>query len=136
MTNKFNIHWQVVRLEAKGLRSVSHKIELVLSWLRSNSNQHNYERVMNWLRTSGYAYSNLEKQEFERARLYLLRNKPRFCMDKEDMDDDFNAYSKGVLEALLKDLENRKYAFQYGGQAPVSHNEFVDKLRDALQQRG
>ena len=45
--NKFNIHWQIVRVDAKSIKKVDEKIKFIINFLNSNKNIHNYERVLN-----------------------------------------------------------------------------------------
>ena len=55
-SNKFNIHWQIVRVKARSIKDVDAKVDFVMDFLNSNKNVHNKDRVSNWLKMTSYAY--------------------------------------------------------------------------------
>lgn len=128
--NKFNIHWQIVRADARDIKDVDDKISFVLRFLNKNKNIHNYGRVHNWLKMTGVAYKGDKKERFEAAVEQIESNRDKYA-SKEDMSNDFSGVSKDDLEKVYKDLSKRKYGFQYKS-VPKAHTEFLNKLKDAL----
>jgi hypothetical protein len=128
--NKFNIHWQIVRANARDLKDVNDKISYVLKFLNKNKNIHNYGRVHNWLRMTSVAYQGEKRKTFEDELDRIENNKDKYA-SKEDMSNDFSGVSKDDLEKVYKDLSKRKYGFQYKS-VPKAHTEFLNKLRDVL----
>lgn len=129
-SNKFNIHWQVVRTKAKKIKQVQDKIKLVLSFLYANKNIHNFDRVSNWLQTTGFAYKDESKLEFELALNELKSNKCEY-FNEIDSDNDFSKYSIIDLKAVLADLSKRKYDFQFNS-VPKDHTQFASDLLNYL----
>lgn len=134
VVNKFNIRWQITRVEARSLPTVTEKIDHVLGYLKAYPNIHNWHRVMNWTKTSCMSANWLSKQEYESFSLWLIRNKPRF-MDSEDNSNSLTPIATDELLAVLVDLNKRNYGFQFNGHTPKAHIEFVKKLEAELERR-
>ncbi len=130
-TNKFNIHWQLVRLEAKGIKNPRDKLNHVLKFLDDNPNQHNYNRVINWVLMTSYGYRYLPL--YENAYRGLLKNKYKYS-DPNDMDNDITKVDVSKLKALMNDLFGRKYNFQYD-KTPEDHKDFVNYIMEELERR-
>lgn len=115
-SNKFNIHWQVVRVNARAIKDVSAKVAFVIDWYNTNQNVHNYDRVSNWLKMTSYAYE--DKSAFTSIEVSNNMN---------DIDNNLSSVSKEDLRMVFKDLSKRKYGFQYKS-VPVAHTEFMLEL--------
>lgn len=133
--NKFNIHWQIARLQAKELSEASEKVSLVLRFLVENPNSHNYERVLNWVRMSGMsAKGHHAKRQYEEAEHWLRKQQAEF-VDPVDTSNSLTPVETEVLVAVLHDIEKRSYNFQYNGHKPKDHVEFVAKIQEELERR-
>ena len=134
-TNKFNIHWQLVRTNARGIKDVTEKIEYVLNFMDGNPNKYNFKRVLNWAKMTGVAYpkGSEERKAFNNMEHYLWDREEQYKADL-DNPNDLTTFSTDDLKKVLKDLKSRKYGFQFN-QIPVAHIEFVAKLEDELKNR-
>ena len=128
--NKFNIHWQIVRTNARDIKDVDDKISYVIKFLNKNKNIHNYDRVHNWLKMTGVAYKGEKREKFVEILSEVEYNKEEYA-SKEDMSNDLNSIPKEDLEKVYKDLSKRKYGFQYKS-VPKAHTEFLNKLEEVL----
>lgn len=134
-TNKFNIHWQIVRTKARSIKNVDDKISYVLGFLNKHPNIHNYNRVLNWVKMTGIAYpDNSEQQQAFNDTLIQLQNDKDNFISKDDDDNDLSIISTDDLKLVLNDLKKRKYGFQYK-TVPKAHIEFVDKLEQEINNR-
>jgi hypothetical protein len=131
--NKFNIHWQIVRTQARDIKDPDAKIKHVMNHLNSNKNIHNFGRVHNWLKMTGVAYKGDDRAKFERATGALEKRKGEFS-SSEDNGNDLSKVSKEDLQKVHKDLSKRKYGFQYK-TVPKAHTDFMDQLRTELDKR-
>jgi hypothetical protein len=128
--NKFNIHWQIVRTNARDIKDVDDKISYVIKFLNKNKNIHNYGRVHNWLKMTGVAYKGEKREKFVEILSEVEYNKEEYA-SKEDMSNDLNSIPKEDLKKVYKDLSKRKYGFQYKS-VPKAHTEFLNKLEEVL----
>lgn len=131
--NKFNIHWQIVRTQARGIKDPDQKISHVMKHLNSNKNVHNFGRVHNWLKMTGVAYKGEDRTKFEHATDALEKRKDEFS-STEDTGNDLSKVSKEDLQKVHKDLSKRKYGFQYKS-VPKAHTEFMDQLKTEMDKR-
>ena len=131
--NKFNIHWQIVRTQARDIKDPDQKIKHVMNHLNSNKNIHNYGRVHNWLKMTGVAYKGEDRAKFERATDALEKRQHEFS-STEDTGNDLSKVSKEDLQKVHKDLSKRKYGFQYKS-VPKAHTEFMGHLKSELDKR-
>ena len=131
--NKFNIHWQIVRTQARDIKDPDAKIKHVMNHLNSNKNIHNFGRVHNWLKMTGVAYKGDDRSKFEQATSALEKRKSEFSTS-EDNGNDLSKVSKEDLRKVHKDLSKRKYGFQYK-TVPKAHTDFMDQLKSELDKR-
>lgn len=131
--NKFNIHWQIVRTQARDIKDPDAKIKHVMNHLNSNKNIHNFGRVHNWLKMTGVAYKGDDRAKFERATDALEKRKNEFS-SSEDTGNDLSKVSKEDLQKVHKDLSKRKYGFQYKS-VPKAHTDFMGQLKAELDKR-
>lgn len=131
--NKFNIHWQIVRTQARDIKDPDAKIKHVMNHLNSNKNIHNFGRVHNWLKMTGVAYKGEDRAKFERATDALEKRKDEFS-STEDTGNDLSKVSKEDLQKVHKDLSKRKYGFQYKS-VPKAHTDFMGQLKAELDKR-
>lgn len=123
--NKFNMTWQLIRTKAKLIKDVNQKVNYVLDFVMEDNYFSNYDRVKNWLRTTSYAYK--DRSVFNNALSFI----ETLEYIDGDSDDDLNNFDKGEIEMVLKDLNKRKYNFQFNG-APKDHIVFVGRLNEVL----
>lgn len=140
--NKFNIHWQIARCEAKMLASVDDKCQHVLRFLDQNPCIQNYYRVLNWFQTAKLGYSQLERATFDwyLKQLHVSHYTKqqvgkRAAFILEDMPNDLSTVDTDDLIMVWKDLSKRKYGFQYAGRVPRDHVEFMESLTRELERR-
>lgn len=131
MVNKFNIHWQIVRVKARAIKDVDSKIIYVLGFLTHNKNKHNYERVSNWLKMTGVAYTGGNRDKFEYALSEIKKVSQEYQSDV-DNDNILSSVSEADLRMVYKDLSTRKYNFQFKS-VPKAHTEFMEKLEKELK---
>ena len=127
---KFNIHWQLVRTQAKDFKDPHQKISHVMSFLNKHKNIHNYKRVHNWLVMTGLGYSGDTRAMFN-AKVKSISNNKHEYSSTEDMSNDLSKVSRSDLEKVHKDLSKRKYGFQFKS-VPKAHTAFVNKLKTHL----
>ena len=131
--NKFNIHWQIVRTQARDIKEPGAKIKHAMDYLEKNKNKHNYGRVHNWLKMTGVAYKGDDRAKFEHATSALEKRAHEFTSE-EDNDGDLSKVSTDDLRKVHKDLSKRKYGYQYKS-VPKAHTDFMGKLNDELAKR-
>lgn len=131
--NKFNIHWQIVRTQARDIKDPTKKLNHVMDYLNNNKNVHNFGRVSNWVKMTGVAYKGADREMFERAHDALSKRTQEFG-SKDDNDHDLSKVSTDDLRKVHKDLSKRKYGFQYKS-VPKAHIEFMDQLKAELDKR-
>lgn len=131
--NKFNIHWQIVRTQARDIKDPSKKLHHVMSYLNAHKNQHNYGRVLNWVKMTGVAYKGGDRSMFENAAKALEKRAHEFT-STEDTANDLSKISTDDLKKVHKDLSKRKYGFQYKS-VPKAHTDFMSQLQGELDKR-
>jgi len=128
-TNKFQIGWQLARVNARSLKDVSEKIAFVKAFLESNNSEENYFRVKNWSTMTAMAYRDASiKTLFKEFSQHL----ETITYDKADEPNDFSQYSYKDLIRVHKDLSKRKYGFQYS-KVPSSHTSFMNELTSFIE---
>lgn len=128
--SKFNLKWQLVRLEAKSVKNVQEKISIVDKYLKEVQSKYAFERVYNWAVMTAVAYKGEDREQLKN---YAQDIKMRGEYINEDFDISFNEVPTNLLKLLLKDLEKRKYGFQYN-KTPRDHIDFVEKLTQYLEE--
>lgn len=131
--NKFNIHWQIVRADAKSIKKVDEKIKFIINFLNSNKNIHNYERVLNWLKMTSLSYENNNRVIFNNCIHNIENNYNEYqsCVDNVNNLEDI---STNDLLKVFKDLSKRKYNFQFKS-VPKDHTNFMDNLNNEIAKR-
>ena len=134
--NKFNIHWQIARVQAKAIKSIKDKINHVITFLEENPNHHNYIRVINWFKTTamGYPKDSPQREAFHDMIDILAENIEDYINEMDDNDNDLTKISTEDLQAVLKDLGKRKYNFQFN-KTPQDHIDFIDAVEEELKRR-
>ena len=135
-TNKFNIAWQLTRVNARQIKGVEEKIDYVLNFLEKNRNHQNYERVMNWLKMTklGYHKSQEAQAHFDIAIMAVNHSRDEGAYNSlwEDLED-FSDYKIEDLIRVQQDISQRKNGFQHKGKAPKDQVEFMARLEDYLE---
>lgn len=134
--NKFNISWQIVRVNARSIKNVDDKVRYVLEFLKENPNKYNYERVHNWLNMTklGYKSDQHAVEVFDSAIESIEQHKNDRFSSEEDSPNDLEKTSTEDLKKVYKDLKQRKYGFQYK-TVPVAHTNFLRELEKELDKR-
>ena len=132
---KFNIHWQITRVLARGIKDPSAKLSFVLDYLDSNPSIHNLARVLNWVKMTGVGYSKqpLIASIYDSEAKDLEANRELYKGTK-DNDNDLSKISTDQLQLVYDDLKARKYGFQFKS-VPVEHTQFVAALAAELGNR-
>lgn len=135
-TSKFNISWQIVRVNARRIKDVNDKVRYVLNFLKENPNRHNYERVHNWLNMTKLGYKSAPEKTkiFDSALDYIEHHKKDKFSAEEDSSDDLKSISTEDLQKVYKDLKQRKYGFQFKS-IPKEHIKFLSVLEKELEGR-
>ena len=131
-TNKFNIHWQIVRADAKDIKNPDEKLSFVLSFLNKHKSKENFDRVRNWVKMTGVSYKGEVRQKFEDAVAKLDNKKDDF--EGEDLPNDLSKIDTKSLNKVYNDLKKRKYGFQFKS-VPKAHTEFMSDLEDEIKKR-
>lgn len=119
---KFNIHWQLVRVNARKLKDVATKAAYVVGWYNDNMNAHNYNRVHNWLLMTAYAYKDEKRAYLNKQAEDLVES-----LSMTDLTNNLNDVSMDDAVRVYKDLSKRKGDFIYKG-LPKAHIEFMLEL--------
>ena len=140
--NKFNIHWQIVRCEAKMMANPEDKIQHILRFLDKNPCIQNYYRVLNWFQMTKIAYDKLTRGifDFYLKQMHVHHYKKQVAgkhaaFGLEDMDNSFDGIHTSELRMVLRDLQKRTYGFQFAGRVPQQHIEFVERLEQEIELR-
>lgn len=131
--NKFNIHWQIVRVKARSISDIDDKLNFVLTFLDQNKNVFNFHRVRNWLKTSAMSYKDIARRKFI-EKIDLIDKHKQDYESLIDNDNDLQQISSNNLQRVLKDLANRKYNFQFKS-IPKDHIDFVEKIKAEINKR-
>lgn len=134
VVNKFNIRWQIARVEARSMSETSAKIAHVLKYLKAFPNRYNFARVLNWTKTCAMSACELSKREFAEFESWLARHASEF-MDEEDNSNSLTPIATDELLVVLVDLNKRNYGFQFNGHTPKAHTEFVNRIQEELDRR-
>lgn len=129
--NKFNIDWQLVRVDARAIKDVRSKINHVVSFLNKNKSKENYGRVMNWLKMTKVAYKDPKQRALFDAAIAKV---DKGSYTARDNDNDLSKMSTDKLQKVYKDLSKRKYGFQFKS-TPKAHTDFVNAIKAELDKR-
>ena len=134
MVNKFSIGWQLVRVQAKKLKTPDEKIAHVHRFLKAHPTAENHGRVLNWMRMTGLGYKGAVRAKFDKQADQLAANQDKYTSHEKEESGDLSPVSDKDLERVHKDLKNRKYGFQYK-TVPKAHTEYVNKLSSEIEKR-
>ena len=129
--NKFNVAWQLARVQARAIKDVKKKLNFVLLYLAQNNTQQDKGRVLNWLKMTKVAYKDTDTrflfdEYIDMAEMVKVSDND----NKSKMSD----MSKQELELIYKDLKTRKYGFQFKS-VPKAHTEFMKDLEAEIERR-
>lgn len=131
VVNKYNIHWQVVRVKAKAEKNVDIKVRYVLDWYYTYPSKANFKRIENWLKMSPLGYKLQSVKQIYRDALAELELQGYEEKLEDQFEYQFERYTFKELKQVLRDVKKRKYNFKYNG-APKSHYDFVIELERYL----
>jgi len=134
-TNKYDMHWQIVRTKARSIKDVDEKIAYVLKFLNDNPNIGNYNRVYNWLMMTKLGYTSYPAcvRLFDEAAADIAHNIEKYNSPATELPDLKN-FSSDELMLVYKDLKKRKYGFLIKS-TPQSHIDFMHNLETELRRR-
>lgn len=132
--NKFNIHWQLVRVQAKKMKTPDEKISHVMSYLNKHPTKENHGRVLNWMRMTGLGYKGEVRDKFNKHADNLSNTKDKYKTAEHEGSGSLENVSTKDIESVHKDLKNRKYGFQIK-TVPKAHTDYVSKLGSELDNR-
>lgn len=130
VVNKYNLDWQMVRLEARKTKNVDAKLRLVTKFFLKNKSTQNLVRILNWSQMTKLGYGGAHAHKFMSFEVAMRAYGLKLPTTAEERNN-FAAYPREKLKALLKDLQGRKWSFQFK-QAPKEHIEFVIQLEEAI----
>lgn len=108
--SKYYTPWQIVRVQAKRLKTPEEKTELALDYLADNLTYPNYERVYNWVEglAKGYTGKNPQAVKYLEEILEALKLVRKEINRIEDYPEPkLSEYSQDILILLYKDLYRR-----------------------------
>ncbi len=130
---KYNIHWQIVRVQLKDVKNIDEKLEKVSHFFINNKTIDNKERVINWLEglSMGYkASKNMDailKIESEICRYEIIE-----VADKEINEISNSAqmkqYERVERKKLWDDLFDRNRKWLNKGYYQEEINLFMDNI--------
>lgn len=135
---KYNLAWQIVRVQCRDFKSVGEKINHAEAFLKSNANRHNFERVMNWLEglKRGYINRNEFAVEMCQAAIDDLNENKNLYSEYEDTQVNVEDYSLTDIKALYNDLQKRSLKWLAGGYHHKEQEDFLDMLANHLITNG
>lgn len=130
---KYNIHWQIARVQAKKFKDVSLKLNYILNFYSAHKTADNHERIMNWLEGLAMGYRDVHtKAKILGTKLLFEKStikEPLLTADnmqahiqteaihynpiliKECFTDNFNRFKKWANEGYIHE---ELYEFTYG----------------------
>lgn len=132
MINKYNIHWQIIRGNARKQKGAKAKVDFVMYWFRENATELNKARVKNWLIMSEMGFKDYASKRYYQKALIEIEN--MICSPVLDEDNNFQNIDDKNLMMVWKDLKKRKWNFQFN-KAPSSHILFMGVLEMELSER-
>lgn len=132
-TNKYNIAWQIVRTKARKIKDVDDKLAYVYAFLCRNSSGENVARLKNWAFMSRMGYRDQGSKKLFTE--FLARLETFECKMKDSDNTDFTKVSDKDLQLVHKDLNKRKFNFQYS-KVPKDHIDFMKVLEAEMLERG
>ena len=133
MSNKWDIQWQITRVNARLVKDYDDKFEFVIEWFKDNPTETYYKNVKNWIRMTSMGYKKSPDIWLNDIEEYVTENglmsDSRYTPQTLSQTPDF------LLERVYKDLSKRKYNFQFKGRIPKGHIEFVESLEEELSKR-
>ena len=136
--SKYNLAWQVVRVEARDFASVSEKLEHVQNFLDAHANKQNFERVLNWAEglKRGYKRSNEFAYMVCENYIHELKAVEGCYQSGVDTQVQLSEYTSAQLHKLYNDLKKRSLKWLSGGYIHKEQEDFIDSLAHELQARG
>lgn len=130
---KYNVHWQVVRVQAKKYKDVDSKLNYVLNFYKAHKTLDNHERIMNWIEGLAMGYKDLStkakinsyKELFDKSTIkepiinvdkiqdqaYKDSKLYNQILIKECFNDNYNRFKKWASEGYIHE---ELYEFTYG----------------------
>jgi hypothetical protein len=137
MANKYDIHWQVARINAKNASSLDEKMHSVFGYLDAVKTEDAYDRVLNWLMGIERGYRKHSRENVDRLvqaqeQLKLKKNEYK---GTQEVSLDFSSYSNDVLKSLFNDLKTRSIKWLQKGYWHRDQESFLDALIEELGRR-
>ena len=128
--SKYDIHWQIVRVQAKKYKDISAKINYVLEFYSHHKTLDNHERILNWLEGLAMGYKN----PHDKAK--ILGTKVLFDTDKaikephltpEQIQEHVFKEAEHYNPVLIKDCFNDNYTrFKKWASEGYIHEELYE----------
>jgi|TARA_B110000285_G_scaffold193566_1_gene222666 hypothetical protein len=128
VSDKWDIDWQVVRVNARLIKDYDDKFNYVIDWFKDHPSKNNYGNVKNWIKMTCMGYKKDPKNWIQ-----IIDEVNILSFQKMSLLSEVNTED---LQRVLNDLSKRKYNFQFKGRVPKGHIEFVSALEDELKVRG
>ena len=128
MSNKWDINWQIVRVNAKQIKDYDTKFHYVIDWFKEHPSENNYGIIKNWIKMTCMGYKKSPTTWIEIIDKVKILSFPFIV-------DNFEHQATEDLLKVFKDLSKRKYNFQFKGRTPKGHNIFMELLEEELDYR-
>lgn len=131
---KYNIHWQVLRVELKGNNDkLDEKLNRAFHYFNSHKSEDNWERCVNWLEGLIMGFrSSKNTTAIERIQEEIKRYGSREGLIKEEnrisTTTEMIFFDSKIRLKLLKNLFDRNKKWLVKGYVHKELNEFMDNL--------
>lgn len=130
---KFNASWQLARVKARDIKTVSDKIKFILGYFSKNCTKADKERVLNWFKTTKLGYPKTAVNINKEFDIGIDKVQSKNCTT-QDNSSKISDLSVNEIKLILQDLNKRKYNFQFK-RTPKEHINFVQALEKELKTR-
>lgn len=124
--SKYNLDWQVTRVQCKDLKTVESKVEHVLLFLSTYRSNQNRERVVNYLEglALGYKNTNKEAVDYINDAIASIGSRTDYAWDIWD-----HSHVKWSDDDLLKCYKDNFKRFKLYANRGYIHNELYEFLK-------
>lgn len=136
MCDKYDIHWQIVRVSVKGVfnNDLPKKIAIVMNYYNANPNKTRWERVLNWLTGLEKGVKDEYKKNYLKNEIDLFQKLSPFQEVEATVNsvEAISKYSKSQLCHLYLDLFTTNKKWLQNGYIHEGCNDFLDRLAEAI----
>ena len=130
---KYNIDWQIIRVQAKQEKNIINKLNLVYNWFLNNQSIDNRERIINQIEGLSKAYKDFQRLIIiEEIDKYFGLNKLPKENNYISSVEEIKKYSDKDLFILYKDLFGRNKKWLKNNYIEEEINEFMENIAFVL----